>query len=286
MGLGMTALMANRYGTQFPGNNYLPNAALPAICILILCFFGTRLLYPHKAYPQQLITHLLIYFLLVAAIAYATNGIQYTPYHTVDTQIIHFEASLNIELTTIMNWAQTSPFFIKLMTLAYNSLNYQLILIPLVAIALFVSSAEGQRRLFFFYSCMLWTAFIGFSIYYFWPTSAPASNMMSSWFLPAQYSTGQKFYDIHHYITPSTKAGGMIAFPSFHAIWALLCLYLVWPYPLVFLLLGGCNSVLILACVFLGWHYPTDILGAFAVVALAFALQGYFWRIDAKPKTL
>ncbi len=48
--------------------------------------------------------------------------------------------------------------------------------------------------------------------------------------------------------------------PSFHTIWALLCVYLLrdWKYP--FIVLGLINSLLIIACVLLGWHYLSDVL--------------------------
>lgn len=64
---------------------------------------------------------------------------------------------------------------------------------------------------------------------------------------------------------------GVICFPSFHVMWAILCAqalacfrWLRWPAWLV-------AALIVLSTVTTGWHYFTDILGGFLLAAMALA---------------
>ena len=75
---------------------------------------------------------------------------------------------------------------------------------------------------------------------------------------------------------PTTNEGGLIALPSFHAIWAMLSVYLFKEWPVACFSLLSINIVLVASCILLGWHYPLDILGAFVTLGVSFyALQYY-----------
>ncbi|HGH3054753.1 TPA: phosphatase PAP2 family protein, partial [Legionella pneumophila] len=74
------------------------------------------------------------------------------------------------------------------------------------------------------------------------------------------------------HIQPTTIEGGLIALPSFHTIWAILCVYLIKDWFIPCLLLSIINVLLILSCVLLGWHYPIDILAAIILVGLSYYL--------------
>jgi membrane-associated phospholipid phosphatase len=107
---------------------------------------------------------------------------------------------------------------------------------------------------------------IGFIVYYFFPTTAPASVLHSDYFIKEQLATGLKFTQIHQYIQPTTLDGGLIAFPSFHVIWAWLCLYLIRSWFVVFYVFLFINILLIFSCVMLGWHYFLDIILSFLIL--------------------
>ncbi len=91
----------------------------------------------------------------------------------------------------------------------------------------------------------------------------------SPFFTEAQRATGIKFTQIHAHTKPDTFKGGMIAFPSFHVIWAWLCAFLIRDWPIAFGLLFILNTVVMLSCVLLGWHYILDIFGSILVIILA-----------------
>jgi membrane-associated phospholipid phosphatase len=208
-------------------------------------------------------------------IALATNAVQLTPFSPIDMYIVRFESKLNINMVRILEWTNTYPGFKDLLNVIYNSIHYQMSIIPLVII---VSGRFYLLREYYF--LLLVTAIIGFAFYYFFPTTAPASIISSSLFSPEQTATGYKFNQIHNHINPTTKEGGLIALPSFHTIWAIFCVYLLkeWMIPCIILLV--INVLLITSCVLLGWHYPIDILGG-----LILAAGGYYLLSLTKSKT-
>ena len=160
--------------------------------------------------------------------------------------------------------------FKMLLEFTYNTLPYQMSYIPMLIIA---SGRTKYIREYYF--LFLISAIIGFSFYYFFPSTAPASIIKSNYFSTAQYATSLKFMQIHQHIQPTTIDGGMIALPSFHTIWAWFCLYLLRGWPVVFFIMLPVNLLLVASCVLLGWHYPMDILGGIVVILLSHGLYFY-----------
>lgn len=196
-------------------------------------------------------------------LALLTNAAQYTPFPPIDNLIVDFENRVGLNMTEYMAWANQSPNFRTVLNLAYQSLNLQVAFLPLIMI--FLHRIKALRR---FYFLMLICAIAGFSFYYFFPTTAPASVLDSPYFMAEQKATGHKFYLIHHGL-PATIEGGMVALPSFHVIWSWLCVDLVKEVRWLFIPLIPLNILLTSACVLLGWHYPTDILGSILIMFLA-----------------
>jgi hypothetical protein len=204
---------------------------------------------------------------------YATNAVQLTPFPLIDSYLISLEQSIGFSLTKVMHWTYQQPWLSYLLVFSYGTLAMQMAFIPLlIMLVIFFEPNRSRERLRRYYCLMLLTTLIGFSIYYFFPTAAPAAFLKSPHFTAEQYATGLKFMEIRHYIPPSTLKGGLIALPSHHTIWAILCLYLVYPYKTAFYLLLVNNCLLIVACVLLGWHYPIDIFAALLITWLSFIL--------------
>lgn len=257
------AVAANNWLYHYPGNNYFPPDTLYIAVSLILMYAGFALqLGPHSRLTTTL-KELFVFFAVMSVIAFATNAAQYTPYITIDNKIVRFEKSLHINLLSIISWTVAHNTFKNVLAFIYDTLPYQMCFIPLAMIVM-RSTAIHE-----YYFLLLFSALIGFTFYYFCPTTAPASVLHGQYFTVAQQATGLKFSQIHHHIQPTTLDGGMIALPSFHAIWAWFCLYLLRGWPIVFAILLPINLLLVLSCVLLGWHYPTDIIGSIIVIALS-----------------
>lgn len=261
-------LLTNHWVYQFQGNNYFPENIPLFALLLILINAGLSLCFLKESKPCQ-IGRELIYFLgIMVLIACATNAVQLTPFPIIDKHIIHLETQLHISMQTILNWTDEHPQFKNLLAIIYDSLPYQMSILPLLVIA---SCRVHLIREYYF--LLLSTTLFGFGFYYFFPTTAPASMISSPLFSVDQIATGLKFNQIHHYINPTTNAGGLIALPSFHAIWAILCVNLLREWLIPCVLLAVMNTLLIASCVLLGWHYCTDIVGSIVVLLISYCFM-------------
>jgi hypothetical protein len=269
--LSTAAIFVNFFSYHYPGNNYFPPHTLYIIVILILMYTGFLLQFGRNSQMAFYLKEIIYFFIVMAIIALATNATQYTPFPPIDQQILNFEESLGIDLKAILAWTHTKPTFKHSLNIIYDTLPYQMTYLPLVIIATKRWSIIRE-----YYFLLLFSALIGFSFYYFFPTTAPSSIIQSPYFSTSQHATALKFMQIHQHIPPSTLNGGLIALPSFHVIWAWLCLYLLKSWPLAFFILLPMNLLLVGSCVLLGWHYPLDILGGIIVICISHAAYTVF----------
>ena len=126
-----------------------------------------------------------------------------------------------------------------------------------------------KRAIKVYLLAMLLASIVGFSIYYFFPTTAPASVFFDKNFTPFQHDTFIKFFEIHHHLPITTTQGGLIAFPSFHVIWAALLAYSLKNRKHLFYPVLVFNAIVIVSTVFLGWHYLTDVIGGLTLAGLS-----------------
>lgn len=259
-----TAFAINSLVYQYHGNNYFPPSSAQVAIILTLIYAGCCLQFGKRSQPTRIINDVIWFYSIMALMALATNAVQYTPFSTIDKHIITLESSLHFNLTQIITWTHDHPLFKVTLALAYDSLPYQMAVLPLIMIA-----TRRTQILNEYYILMLTTTLIGFVFYYFFPTTAPASIMQSDYFSESQLATGLKFLQLHQHIQPSTLEGGLIGLPSFHVIWAWLCLNLLRSWSFAFFLLLPINCLVILSCVLLGWHFPTDLFGSLVTLMLA-----------------
>lgn len=265
--LSLIILLRNEFTYQFSGNNFFPEHMFVLTSILVLVNCGLVLLFGIKSKISRRGIELFYLFIIMSVIALATNAVQLTPFATIDKKILDIEHYFHIDLPGVIAWTNAHPYFRNILGFIYDTLPYQMSILPLIVIITGKFSLVKE-----YYFLMLITTLIGFTLYYFFPTTAPASVINSPLFMPEQIATGLKFNQIHHHITPSTNEGGLIALPSYHTIWALLCVYLLKDWVLPCIVLFSMNILLIASCVLLGWHYVTDVVAAIVLTAMAFAL--------------
>jgi hypothetical protein len=265
--LASLSFLINSFSYKFPGNNYFP-AQTPVIAIIILLTYtGLVILFGRENRASRSCIEIFYFFIIMALIALATNAVQLTPFPPIDMEILRFESFININLIAVMEWTNSHPILKSILAITYDTLPYQMSILPVCVI---FSGRLSLLRDYYF--LLLATTLIGFLIYYFFPTTAPASVLNSPLFSPEQIATGFKFNQIHNHMIPTTNEGGLIALPSFHTIWALLCINLLKEWTIACALLLLVNCILIASCVLLGWHYPIDI--AFAFIIAGFS---YYW---------
>lgn len=259
--------LINNFIYHFSGNNFFPDNVASLAIFLILLNVGLRLYFEKKSNPCRIGQELFYFFSIMSIIALATNAVQLTPFSIIDQQIVALEQQIHIDMNAIVRWTNNHPQFKYLLSIIYDSLTYQMSILPLIVIL--TCRFHLLREYYFFLLC---TTLFGFGFYYFFPTVAPASIMDSSLFSVDQIATGLKFKQIHHHLNPTTNEGGLIALPSFHAIWAVLCVNLLREWIIPCVILAIINIFLIASCVLLGWHYCTDIVGSAVVLLISYYL--------------
>ncbi len=205
-----------------------------------------------------------IYFFILITLAVMTTGIQYTPFPRIDSFLVGMDQTLGFNTISLVNWTYAHPVISKASHIAYETLGFQLFLIPLLLAAL-----QSKKSLTILFYAMIISFLIGMTFYYFFPTTGPASLFHDVHFARYQHDTLLKYYQVHHYLPVTTTQGGMIAFPSFHVIWAVLLTYALvdkkwFFYPFVLI-----NTIVIASTLLLGWHYLTDVIGGVALAGLA-----------------
>ncbi len=272
------AFTVNATFFHYPGNYYYPAQAPWILGILCLIYMGTWIQSGFGSQAEQKTRQILYLFLSMALIIIGCMSIQYTPFPPIDQHILRWGEWMDIDLATLVHWSATHPLLYKIMNVLYDSIALQMTYLPLILILF-----GYFKRLHEYYFLLLSTALIGYAFYYFFPTTAPASMINSPYFTEAQRATGLKFYQIHAHISPSTLEGGMVAFPSFHVIWAWLCSFLVRDFRFAFLLILIFNTAVVFSCVLLGWHYILDVIASIAVLGTAHYAYFKCYPTTGKP---
>ncbi len=266
--LSSVVFIVNYFFFKYHGNNYFPQDAFFIGLILLLLYYGLRILKDKQSNYFVYLGDFTWYYLVFVIIALATNAAQLTPFTPIDRQILKFEQYFGINTLNIIIWTKQYSWLEDILSFAYCFLIFQMVILPICAIFL-----SHRKELYEYYILMLITAILGFSIYYFYPTTAPASVLPNEYFNDYQIATNLKFSQIHHYTIPTTIEGGLIALPSFHVIWAWLSLYLVRKAQLLFVIFTPVNILIVLSCVMLGWHYLIDVIASIVLLASAHCIK-------------
>ena len=248
---------------MFQGIIYLPyDLVIKLSLLLILIRIGSSLaLAPYNKLIFKLDNFIYIFF-IVSLISFYTSAIQLTPYSLIDLKLLNIDKLLHISTKDLLIFTYQHPALYQFLQISYALLNFELTIILLSIVIFYDKKTQNQ-----FIFLLLFTSFVGFNIYYFFPTVAPAGIIDSPLFLPEQKATSLKFFQIHHYLDPTTMKGGLIAMPSFHTIWSMLCQYYISKRSnLLGYIILPLNVGIVIACLLLGWHYMIDILASIVIV--------------------
>ncbi|EKD92239.1 MAG: hypothetical protein ACD_29C00103G0001 [uncultured bacterium] len=201
-----------------------------------------------------------VYYWTFVVTSALTQGVQATPFLPIDEYLINADYWLGINTPVIMAWIHMHPMIHAWLTKIYFSLTWQLIAIPAILMCL-----NARKILGVFFIAVLISFFIGTGIYYFFPTMAPSGVFHSIYFTKQQHATSLAFYQVHHHLRITESDGGLIAFPSFHVVWAIILAYCCKAKKYIFYPLLIYNLILIAATVLLGWHYMMDVISGIAL---------------------
>lgn len=265
----------NKYEYHYPGLFYFQPTLFALSLVLLLIRMGLKQLFTscEHTFIWKIARDFNIYIALIVLLLFATSAVQYTPFSPIDKKILNLEHYLHLDLQATVAWTNSNEIVKKIAHIIYHSLGYQLITIPIV-----VMLAKRYDVTYKFYFLILTSWLMGTMIYYFFPTTGPASVIDSPFFAEDQRATGLKFWQLHHYIQPLSAAGGMIAMPSFHVIWGWLCIYLLKPWPIAFYSVLLINSLMIASCVLLGWHYFLDVIASIIILCASHTIYSLCHR--------
>ncbi len=273
----MMAYHINNTYFHYPGNTYCSFHVFQVGSTLLLIYSGFFLFLGKHHSITLKAREICLFSSVMALVLLGCNAAQYTPFQPIDKHILTWGEWMHLDLADLVHWSRLHPKIYHAMAWMYDILNEQMAYFPLLLILL------GRfQRVREHYFLLLFTALMGYLFYYFFPTTAPASMYQSVDFAETQRATGLKFYQIHHYIQPTTVEGGMVAFPSFHVIWAWLCAWLMRDWVWVFRALLIFNAGIVVSCVLLGWHYVLDVIASIALLAAAHYLKPYLFQSTTK----
>ena len=82
------------------------------------------------------------------------------------------------------------------------------------------------------------------------------------------------------------QAAGVVCFPSFHVIWAILCAAALWGFRPTRIPVALLSAMIVASTLTTGWHYFSDVLGGIAVAALSIAIARIYsnrWGANVSP---
>lgn len=262
--LGLLALIINLNVYHYPILHYVPEASIFTTCLFLsFISIGLSLYFDGQIYVSRFLLECVLGILFFNLLFWGVEKAQLTPFVPIDPLLMSWDQFFHVNVNDIVNAMHHWPVVNAGLKGVYEGLVLEMVLLPMIMMA-----TRKYALLYEYYHLMLISATIGYVIYYFFPTTAPASVFDSPYFTAEQHATGIKFQELHHYLLPSTQAGGLIAFPSFHVIWAWFLVYMVRCWQNFFKVLSIINLCLVASCILLGWHYWVDILGSIGVIIL------------------
>lgn len=252
--LTLVLVLVNAATFRYTGISYFPRESTPLICLgLQFAYFDK--IYDHVS-PRTgfIIRSAAFYGLANIALALFVSGLQFTPFPPIDEALQRWDHALHFDTAAAITWTAARPLLRRFLDLCYMSTDVQVALAPLAA-----GFAFDKRTMRVYLYAFIYAFLAGGLFYYFFPSSGPASVYQCPGFAPVQLLTSAKFYWVHHRLPVTTMWGGMIAFPSFHVMWAVITTYAARPYRKLFWGIAVLNVLVIASTLLLGWHYLVDV---------------------------
>jgi len=182
-----------------------------------------------------------------------------------DANFSRLDAAFGVSVPSMMAWASHHLLGVVL------NWSY-ILLIPLLPIAVFVPALTGKwkdARVFLVANIAAFSiGLVGFALlpavgpWYGYHFAGTAQQMRCQSDLLLLRIPGPN----------SIQAAGVVCFPSFHVIWAILCARALWGFKLVRIPLTVLATMIIFSTMTTGWHYFCDVLAGVIVAFLSIAI--------------
>ncbi len=271
----------NQLTTKYTGINYIFPMLLINFPFFILLFYMSSIARNSNPRLANFGRAFFLVYMFSLTTLISCTGIQYTPFHYIDPNLVKLDKILFFDQMAWLNWTYANPIIKITSKVAYNSLVFELLIIPLI-----VGIYNDNKTLNIFATAMVISFIIGTTFYYFYPTIGPAGIFLNEHFTNVQLHTSEKFRNIHNYLPIQGGQGGMIAMPSFHIVWITLITYacknIRWLLPPILLL----NLLVLISTITLGWHYLVDVIAGLALASFSIYIGRLILDMKSIDKTL
>lgn len=173
-------------------------------------------------------------------------------------------------LTPLLQWVQQHSLINHITWDLYFSVLYNILLFPIAL------GVIGQRKMMYqFYFSEIIISLMSYTIYYFFPTTSPASVNPHFYFSPDQIHLLNYFQSEHAHHFFNFNMVAVIGFPSLHAAWTMLFIYYLWPYRFVKYVGLIYGLFAMLAILSTGWHFLSDMIAGCIIAIIAVKVAEY-----------
>ncbi len=183
-----------------------------------------------------------------------------------DSQLVAFDQWLGLELPQVLALQQSYPTTFTFIASCYN------LLLPLLVVAVtlptFLGRGRGVRE---FFIALFVSGTIGLILFYLFPAEGvhqrygvPPSASQAL-FLETLYAVRSE----QSYALDISFRAGLVYFPSFHTILAILSVFALRQVPLLFALAAPVGALVVLSTVATANHYPCDTLVGVVIAVLS-----------------
>lgn len=194
-----------------------------------------------------------------------------------DDTLVKIDNFFGFDWLTYIGWLNEHPQIAKVLTFAYDSMVMQISLVMLVLC--FANRVDQAQR---FVGGLILTSFITIVLAAIFPALGTYTHYNinledyhnlkpAAAYLHKEGLLGLRDGTLH---TIGINMQGIVTFPSFHTVIAVLIIYACWPVPYLRWLVAAWNVLMVISTMGDGGHYLSDVMGGIMVALVAiFAMQ-------------
>jgi membrane-associated phospholipid phosphatase len=209
----------------------------------------------------------------------------------IDAQLIAADHWMGYDWRFFIGFFAQHPTIAFVGILCYNTHFLQPYLLALVLVFTGHQRRFEKTVLIFVFAMMI-TVFI----FALWPVGTPwgyenmTATQLAPYHFPKPRTVGWEadFFRIRAgmRVIPESFLAGLVSFPSFHCISALVFLWAAWPVRWLRWMLLPVDLMMIVGALFVGCHYFSDIVAGAAVTALSIILVSVVYNRLTTPATI
>lgn len=262
---GCVFILLNALTFQYRGEHYLSYhwAWLAPLLFATALFSNDWLkITPNLAF---ILKSYCLYLLGLFVFLIMIDGMQYTPFPTIDNFMSTVDQTLRIKETAMLQWVHVHPLLMNVLRITYHTLWIQWLLAPALLFFLL-----GKKQVYLFLVISLLAFSIEAGIYYFFPTIGPASIYNNILFSEQELNTMVDFKQIHQYLLVGNFDNPFGSCPAFHVLLAVIAIFVYRKAPLaIFIPTLLFNLTAIISTLLLGWSYAINVTVSIVIGLLA-----------------